>query len=77
MKLVGYEQDEDRRRALADEVIRWQRTGLIDELEKAVYSRYEVQGISVVVMSMATFASSRSNFEKLRGPVITLYGGPK
>nr|QHB74131.1 nonstructural polyprotein [Chikungunya virus] len=74
---AGDEQDEDRRRALADEVIRWQRTGLIDELEKAVYSRYEVQGISVVVMSMATFASSRSNFEKLRGPVITLYGGPK
>lgn len=74
---AGDEQDDDRRRALADEVVRWQRTGLTDELEKAVHSRYEVQGISVVVMSMATFASSRSNFEKLRGPVVTLYGGPK
>ncbi|AAC97206.1 nonstructural polyprotein [Igbo Ora virus] len=74
---AGDEQDEDRRRALADEVTRWQRTGLVTELEKAVYSRYEVQGITAVITSMATFASSKENFKKLRGPVVTLYGGPK
>nr|QQZ00841.1 nonstructural polyprotein [Semliki Forest virus] len=70
-------QDEDRRRALSDEVSKWFRTGLGAELEVALTSRYEVEGCKSILIAMATLARDIKAFKKLRGPVIHLYGGPR
>nr|ALI88613.1 Nsp4 [Mayaro virus]ALI88616.1 Nsp4 [Mayaro virus]ALI88619.1 Nsp4 [Mayaro virus]ASY08144.1 nonstructural polyprotein Nsp4 [Mayaro virus]ASY08153.1 nonstructural polyprotein Nsp4 [Mayaro virus] len=70
-------QDEDRRRALHDEVKKWFRSGLGSEIEVALATRYEVEGVHNLLLAMSTFAHSMKNFSALRGPVIHLYGGPK
>ncbi len=70
-------QDEDRRRALADEAQRWNRVGIQADLEAAMNSRYEVEGIRNVITALTTLSRNYHNFRHLRGPVIDLYGGPK
>nr|AGE98230.2 non-structural polyprotein precursor P1234 [Venezuelan equine encephalitis virus] len=68
------EHDDDRRRALHEESTRWNRVGILPELCKAVESRYETVGTSIIVMAMTTLASSVKSFSYLRGAPITLYG---
>nr|AHL83636.1 non-structural polyprotein precursor P1234 [Madariaga virus] len=68
------DQDGDRRRALYDEALRWNRIGITDELVKAVESRYEVFYISLVITALSTLAATVSNFKHIRGNPITLYG---
>ncbi len=67
-------QDCDRRRALYDEVLRWNRIGITDELVKAVESRYEIILAGIIITSLSTLAESVDNFKSIRGNPIALYG---
>ncbi len=68
------EHDDDRRRALYEEAERWCRVGIFAELCKAVESRYEVIGTSIIIMAMAALAKDNAAFRHLRGNPIVLYG---
>ncbi len=68
------DQDVDRRRALYDESLRWNRIGITSELVKAVESRYEVVLSSLIIIALSTLADSVKNFKRIRGNPITLYG---
>lgn len=68
--------DEDRRRALADEVKAWFRVGITEALEDAVRNRYGVQGLRTALLAMATFSRSVATYQATRGRCVKLYGGP-
>ncbi|GJD33115.1 hypothetical protein PMNALOAF_4396 [Methylobacterium adhaesivum] len=70
-------QDEDRRRALKDETVKWSRIGLREELDVALSSRYQVSGVGNITRAMSTLSKNLKSFRKIRGPIIHLYGGPK
>ncbi len=70
-------QDEDRRRALHDEVKTWSRVGLRHRVCEAIEDRYAVHSSELVLLALTTLSKNLKSFRNIRGKPIHLYGGPK
>ncbi len=70
-------QDNDRCRAVRDEVRAWRRVGIQEDLQIAMESRYGITSSMLIIDALEAFSHNLDNFKEIRGPLVTLYGGPK